>query len=238
MAALEGDFPRVPRILGELEKSAPDQRLARAAFAIRLEVGSAEEMGQPGLAADAAARYVERADGLVAPFFPHWDETPLCLAVAARGKRLSADDASRRRGAWIRRWESRAPQAAWFLAYGPTAADAGLREEARSKRPATGEFAFTVNPMTRFDAGVLLLALGDRARGTELLRVCARTCLAPADPFRSTRAHLKLGEIFEADGAKDRAIAHYRVVVERWGRARPRSVSAERAKVRLAALGA
>jgi serine/threonine-protein kinase len=56
------------------------------------------------------------------------------------------------------------------------------------------------------------------------------------EPFAHTRAHLDLGTALERKGDVAAACAAYRVVIDRWGKAAPPSVSAERARARWAAL--
>ena len=74
----------------------------------------------------------------------------------------------------------------------------------------------------RLDEAVVALA---RAHGTALF-----------DPFGNTRGWLDLGTALEATGNRDGACHAYQVVIDRWGHASPRSISAERARVRTAAL--
>ena len=50
------------------------------------------------------------------------------------------------------------------------------------------------------------------------------------------RAQVLLGEAMAAQGDVPGACAAYRVVVERWGKAKPKSVTAERAAAGLAEL--
>ena len=51
------------------------------------------------------------------------------------------------------------------------------------------------------------------------------------------RAHYLLGLALEGSGDKAGAAKAYRFVVSQWGQARPRSVTAEKAKARLSAVG-
>jgi serine/threonine-protein kinase len=94
----------------------------------------------------------------------------------------------------------------------------------------------------------LRTALNDEALGrTELLagRVddavgplarAAHMCNALDDPFRHVRAQLLLGQALEARGDAGGACSEYAEVLAWWGAARPRSVTAERAKDRRARL--
>jgi serine/threonine-protein kinase len=57
------------------------------------------------------------------------------------------------------------------------------------------------------------------------------------DPFVHTRAHQWLGEALEANGDRGGACAAYAVVLARWGSATLPSVTARKARGRVAALG-
>jgi hypothetical protein len=61
-------------------------------------------------------------------------------------------------------------------------------------------------------------------------------CSALQEPLEHTRASFHLGQALEATGDASGACAAYRVVRDRWGAARPRSVTAERAKERMRVL--
>ena len=50
-------------------------------------------------------------------------------------------------------------------------------------------------------------------------------------------AHLYLGELDEQSGDKPSACAHYAKVLDRWGRAKPRSVTADEARAHATKLG-
>jgi eukaryotic-like serine/threonine-protein kinase len=61
-------------------------------------------------------------------------------------------------------------------------------------------------------------------------------CHPLVDPFAFVRAGLALGQELEAKGDKAGACGAYQKVLERWGQAKPRSVTAEKARQRAAAL--
>jgi hypothetical protein len=64
-----------------------------------------------------------------------------------------------------------------------------------------------------------------------------RSCAAVSDPWSSVMSSLYLGMALEATGDRDGAAEAYRAVLARWGRAKPRSVTADTARERLRALG-
>ncbi len=78
---------------------------------------------------------------------------------------------------------------------------------------------------------------GQPAQALPWLEHATGGCEVLTYPFDHVRAHLLLGQAREATGDAVGACAAYRVVVDRWGQAKPRSVSAEQAAARLQAMG-
>jgi hypothetical protein len=68
------------------------------------------------------------------------------------------------------------------------------------------------------------------------LRRGTATCTRLAEPLTSTHGWLDLGTALERRGDRPAACDAYRVVLDRWGRAKPRSVTADRARQRSVAL--
>ncbi len=77
---------------------------------------------------------------------------------------------------------------------------------------------------------------GEQAR--PVLESLVRSCdIVLANTQNWVRAHLYLGELDEQSGDKPSACAHYAKVFERWGHAKPRSVTADEARAHAAKLG-
>ncbi len=68
------------------------------------------------------------------------------------------------------------------------------------------------------------------------LERAANSCIRFGDPFAHPHAELELALVREQTGDTNGACDAYRAVVAQWGDAKPRSVTAERAKDRLRAL--
>jgi serine/threonine-protein kinase len=68
------------------------------------------------------------------------------------------------------------------------------------------------------------------------LRAAAASCSALQAPIDHTRAQLDLGRALEQTGDAGGACAAYKIVIDRWGAAKPRSVTADFARVRRRAL--
>ena len=87
------------------------------------------------------------------------------------------------------------------------------------------------------DLGLALSMTGSHDEAVRTLRAAVGTCEGPVSPFEWMRAHLALAKVLEADGDKPEARALYKVIVDTWGGAKPRSVAADEARSRLLALG-
>ncbi|WXA79760.1 protein kinase [Pendulispora rubella] len=85
-------------------------------------------------------------------------------------------------------------------------------------------------------AGHIYLQAGDPARALPLLESGTRACQSIEYPFLNVRAHLWLGMAKEKLGESAAACTAYRFVVDRWGHATPRSVTALEAGRRMHAL--
>jgi serine/threonine-protein kinase len=86
------------------------------------------------------------------------------------------------------------------------------------------------------EAGVALVRAGRLAEGETLLERVVRRCDALADPLGTMRALLALGEVREKRGDASGARAAYGRILAAWGNAKPRSITADAARKRLAAL--
>jgi serine/threonine-protein kinase len=85
-------------------------------------------------------------------------------------------------------------------------------------------------------AGRALLLAGRVDEALTFLRVSSSSCLALNDPFSHTRSRLWLGQALEQKGDTLGACEAYAGVLERWGQAKPKSVTAEAARKRMDAL--
>ena len=87
------------------------------------------------------------------------------------------------------------------------------------------------------DVGRTYLLAGRPDDALPLLEHATRMCMVLHFPFEHVRASLLLAQTREARGDTAGACRDYQSVVGLWGRARPRSVTAEAAAERAAALG-
>jgi tetratricopeptide (TPR) repeat protein/predicted Ser/Thr protein kinase len=207
-------------LLGIARETGDDAQAFRIAldFASRSDMWSKSTQGDVGID---SGRAVERQ------------------AVRAGG--LARSEFVARRTAWIaeERRNLAHPGLIWTYAF---ASSAETPEEANEALRVLPEFA----PLTSVvhyvgipdaEVGRTYLLAGDVDQAIAYLTKAVATCVAFRHPFVHTRAQLELGEALERKGNNPGACGAYRKVVDRWGSAKPRSISAEKARARMTALG-
>jgi tetratricopeptide (TPR) repeat protein len=244
--AREGDFTAAEQHLKEAEIALAAEPGAEAhAGPSALLAHLAEETGRPERARQVASAYLARKDAWapshrvdnVSIFL---DAVPTMLGVLARTGSPPAQ-IEQQRTAWLDTWRSRTSAAyvgdLWLAAW---ADPASTREQGLAAVQALPSFGgvppFTPDIPAQALVGhaYLLADRVDEAVGP--LEQGARSCTVLLDPFASTRGWLDLGTALEQKGETGRACDAYRVVVGRWGHARPRSISGEHARARMGAL--
>jgi len=244
LAMLTGDFAAAEESALLLEKTEGIDDDDRDDVA-RTLVDLYTESGQPARAGRVADAYVKGVDGRVSlPWVgDHTSAGPLgrMLAASERAGLITHDERVRRREAWIASAVKSLPPAwaheIWYFAY---AADAETKDEAREavdKLP-----SFEPLPPARDVAlsdgyaGKALFLAGRPVEALPALRRGAASCLVLDFPVDHERTTLALGQALESAKDVDGACLAYRTIVDRWGAARPRSVTAERARERQRAL--
>ena len=105
-----------------------------------------------------------------------------------------------------------------------------------------GGAAFAAHGVWKINEGLAYLRSGRAAEALPPLREAAASCsILGGEEYTATimwmRAHLALGQALEQTGDRAGACAAYAVVADRWRGAKPRSVTLEKARARVAALG-
>jgi serine/threonine-protein kinase len=252
LAALQGDFDEVLRVSLELEKTIEqDPNLETHLRPAMMSLEALVESGQRARAASLASTFLRRKDVWIAGA-PHelresgaWYFEPRMLAVLHREGKLNADEMARSLVTAAARpyWDRPADdQRRWVLS---SAIDIESADDARAALRTMPGPASAFVPTSDFDhdrfaieigapfVGRALLLAGDIENTIAVLRPATALCGALDNPFVQTRAFLSLGEALEHKGDRFGACAAYKIVVNRWGKAKPRSLSADEAKLHI-----
>jgi tetratricopeptide (TPR) repeat protein len=245
LATYTGDLGEAARAASDLaarvDKDSRDLVHAEPAEAlIRLYT----EMGEPSRAAAAARSYLDRRDAFSADLRPidtygHFsfeDITLVSLGAVVRAGGMKKDDFLHRRreretllrAAWHDDW------AIWCW----RASGIETEEEAHETLDTLPEVPVAPGGVDdESDPGRALVLAGRIDEAIVRLENSISVCRGLTMAFRGTRSAYFLGMAREAKGNRDGACDAYRIVVSRWGHAKPRSVTGERALARARALG-
>jgi tetratricopeptide (TPR) repeat protein len=247
-AIVSGDFDRARADVDAMEQTVATSsdratRLlgARLRIMIALEVGERDEAVR--LAQGALARMDAWApDPRVEDFGIARDDEMELLDVLRDGGAIDDAERDARRDAWIARWRAQTAPAnvpfLWLRAYARIVDDELEAREATAAMSELGRPPY--HPLASGDSGIgRMYLLTDRAaEAVPFLRNAAHSCRAPELtfgvelPWDAIRASRDLGRALEATGDVQGACAAYQRVIDRWGAARPRSVTAEDARAR------
>jgi eukaryotic-like serine/threonine-protein kinase len=245
---LAGDFVSAERTAKAIEAAAePSRREVEHGRAARILAQIYTETGRVLDAARVAGDYLGRRDAWEPDarsddYAMAADAVPDLLAAARKANRITPAELILKRAEWVRGWEKKAPL--WYRRYvwaHGFAATVDTADDAREALVALPEYEplpiYYPRALAEAQVGRALLLGGRTDEALPWLERAARTCRVLELPVQHTRAALWLGMAREARGDKEGACAAYRVVRDRWGKAKPRSVTAEKAADRQRALG-
>jgi eukaryotic-like serine/threonine-protein kinase len=241
---LAGDFSLAEHDAHELERAvAADSNEASHLAPGKYLVELAFETGRAGEAGRFAADFLLRREAWIADAGSDvaLDPTPLMLRAQVRAELLSPGELALKRGLLVDKWRTVLPSSLrgslWIAAY---ASIAETPEQAHEALAALPEYAplppFVPFMLADAELGRVYALAGEVERATAVLRRATTSCRAYKEPFAHTRAHYELGVALEAAGDHAGACRALSVVLERWGHARPRSVTADKARDRMRAL--
>jgi serine/threonine-protein kinase len=168
------------------------------------------------------------------------DDTLALLAAARRSGALGEGEYAAARGRWVSSIKAAPPQPlVWQIAFALPAASAEQAREALAARPGFAPWPSLYRPARAILAaeGRVHLLAGDARAALPLLRSAAATCLAWSDPVDHVRTSRDLGLALEREGDREGACVAFAHVLRRWGKATPRSLTAEAVRARVEALG-
>jgi len=200
-------------------------------------------MGDASSSALVAKAYLDRRDAFSTDLRPidsyghssFQDITQLTLATLRRKGVLTPTEAVRRRDARAAvlraAWASDWAMWSWYAS--------GVETEAEAREALAAFEKVPLSPGAiddESDSGRALLLGGRVDEAIPRLEKSVRSCRGLTTALAKTRSAYFLGLAREAKGDQDGACDAYGAVVARWGHARPRSVTAERAAARRTAL--
>jgi eukaryotic-like serine/threonine-protein kinase len=167
------------------------------------------------------------------------ERTPEMLSVERAAGLIDDGVLAARRAEWLRELEPKIPPFfrpfLWVQAYPSTVT---TEAEARDALDVLERYGGVppFRPFTAAPIGRVYLLAGRVDDAMPLLLESARRCNALRRPFEHVRARYWLGRGYEAKGDVSSACTEYEGVLDRWGDARPRSVTADDARKRAHAL--
>jgi len=162
------------------------------------------------------------------------EANPLLLDTLVDTNRITRAERARRRDAWLADWKKRVrpfhEPFLWLNGYAAVVHDLEGAREAMAAMPKDG--VPPVYPRATPDEGLgrMYLLLDQPAEARRILARWAHGCDGLSYPISYVRSRIWLGEALERMGERDGACKEYASVIERWGHAKPRSVSAENAR--------
>jgi eukaryotic-like serine/threonine-protein kinase len=245
---LAGDFAGVDRTGRELEEVvASDKTQAAHGRPARARVEALLEAGDPAKAAAVADDFLKRSDAwmpdaVVEDFSIANDPMPTMLDAERAGGKMKAWEIQSRREAWLNRLlpelEDNERGYVWIAGYAAPARTSDDAAHALDVLPRLAPLPpFAPKTIAEASIGNVYFLAGRMDEAAPLVERGAATCLAFERPVDHVHAQLLLGTVREARGDRQGACAAYAAVLARWGDARPRSVTADRARARQKALG-
>ena len=244
---LEGDFASAERRLHELEKllaAEPGAQVHAESQTTLLRI--AQETGSADRGRRIAESYLARKDAWSPPHRVDdvsitLDPVPLMLGALAGADAMAPAQLDAQRDAWLDARRAKTGSGylgdLWVAAWAMPATTHEQAIAALAALPQLGGLPpFTPTTPGASYAGHVYLLANHLDEAIPALRSGATSCTVLAEGIPNTHGWMDLGTALEARGERNGACEAYRVVLSRWGHARPRSVTAEAARARSSAL--
>jgi serine/threonine-protein kinase len=248
MAVRRGELATAVRLVDEDERDVPTRGWDRGALS-SLEVSRVQllwETGDTKGSGHVAEAFLKRLPALARPERAFNDSTPTFLAYAFAGGSIGADTLRARRAAWLTEQRERYGDEGWAKIRVLAWADAYFAPGEPTPAQAADAFAALGDlggEMPEPDAwryedqlvpiGALCLAAGRLDEAVRWLSLAANVCRVTPP----VHAQYLLARTHETRGEKAEACTGYTTVLQAWGRARPRSVTADAARLHMKRLG-
>jgi serine/threonine-protein kinase len=239
VALVEGDFDLAVKEAREGDQATQSTTAEEEkSEAFQLMFGALLESGRDAAAADEAARFVARRAAWVPGYYEALrDPTMRALAFLRDAGRIPRPTFEARRDEWVRLVSPTASNVGdlWILGSAEPASDAA---EARAALATLESHApLRVGAIAAAAVGRVRWLAGDPSGAAADLSRAAQACTVMIDPVRHTQALVWLGQAAAAAGDRGAACAAYTRVLSRWSAAKPRSVSADKARKAVRTLG-
>jgi hypothetical protein len=232
LEVLRGDFASAGAHAAAWEEAlGEDNREVLHADAIRLGLQIALEAGRSADALALVHRYEARhAAWSLDPFAP--DESIQIDALSYSAGFIDRREFIKRRGTWLARNERRTlvgassgPSDRWFQAYATPCVTPDDAADALATLTGPPPSRFFETGADAVVAEMYRLA-GKTDEAVRSFSRQVRSCTALNEPFDSTLASYRLGELLESSGDRTGACQQYGIVLARWGHAVPASRTA------------
>ena len=245
LALYQGDFTSAEADATELERVVAGASLEREhAVPARLLVDIETETGHLDQAARIASTFLGTRGAWQTSYTnAAEDARPFFIATATRGGLRTAEERQQERDVWLEEWHAGSTPSDDDVWLGGFAIPAATEEDAREaliKMPAAAtelRIHVSLDDVGLGAVGKTMLLAGRVDEAVPLLEAAVASCGALRSPVDYTIALHMLGLAREAKKDTRGACSAFKRVLERWGRARPRSVTAERARDHARALG-
>jgi serine/threonine-protein kinase len=248
LAELTGDFVGAEPSLADWLAAVADKPNQSAHIAPAQRLAELyTEIGLPKKASDAADSFLRKMNAWTEQ--ATGDPTLLFLSYRLRAGAITRDEYDKARTDALERFRNKWTGAgrkldddfawlSWSMAYGTEVVTADEARAAVDAMPKTASKAAESGRWPAIDlaAGKTYALVGQYEHALTPLKRIGSPCLALVDPVNRIGADFYLGMALEGTGDADGARTSYRRVLERWGKAKPRSVTGEQAKKRLHAL--
>jgi eukaryotic-like serine/threonine-protein kinase len=242
LALYRGDLDEALRKLDELDALPGSVPEVEDAIALR-RAAILVELGEARRAAEVCERRAHAAITQPRPEQIVGDRSPQLWVCARDGGLLGGADLAARREAWLADWKRRiAPEAwtqggardAWLMGFAKAVRSAADAREAIARAADLHALPPADNPLRSPPAiGEMYRLAGQPAQALLYLERGARACdfdaFDPSHDLHAGQAHEALGHTAEACG-------YYQRVLDRWAKAKPRSVTADAARAAMTRL--
>lgn len=238
--ALRGGFRELEKSLEGLYPDATSTEFLAAVTTLGLEAH--QETSSEEEAVKSAERFLAKRHSAVGGYagVPTQDPSPLFWSVLASAGRMSAGERDGKIAEWQKRERTLGFDAGtiWFQSEAVVARTPAEAKAALASRPKGFEPMQVQPDVLGWDViGRLYRLNGEYVLARDMLTRATSSCMLLFFPVATLRAWAELGETYESLKDSKQACQAYQQVLHWWGKAEPRSITANRVRARVRALG-